>query len=213
MNKKIRVLLIDDHAVVRSGVRRLLEQHGGIEVVAEAGSGELAYQLYGEVSPDILIMDMSMPGMGGLEALRRIRTRYPKARIIIFSMYENVMFATQALTAGAGGYVSKSGEASDLLVAVADVNVGKTYLSPQMAQKIAIQTMSGDENPIQKLSAREFEVFRLLAEGYVVEDIAKLLNIGQKTVANYQTLLKQKLEVNSPVELVRLAIRYEVIDG
>jgi DNA-binding NarL/FixJ family response regulator len=213
MDKKIRVLLIDDHAVVRSGVRRLLEQQGGIEVVAEAGSGEQAYMLYGEVSPDILIMDMSMPGMGGVEALRRIRTRYSKAKIIIFSMHENVTFATQALTAGAAGYVSKSGEASDLLVAVADVSVGRTYLSPQMAQKIAIQTMAGDDNPIQRLSAREFEVFRLLAEGCVVDEIAKLLNIGQKTVANYQTLLKQKLGVNSPVDLVRLAIRYEVIDA
>ena len=212
MNKKIRVLLADDHAVVRSGVRRLLEQHGGIEVIAEADSGEQAYQFYGEIMPDILVMDMSMPGMGGLEALRRIRTRYPKSKVIIFSMHENVIFATQALTAGAVGYVSKSGEASDLLVAVADVSSGRTYLSPQMAQKIAIQTMSGDDNPIQRLSAREFEVFRLLAEGFVVDEIAKLLNIGQKTVANYQTILKQKLNINSPVELVRLAIRYDVIN-
>ncbi|MDF1589183.1 MAG: response regulator transcription factor [Gammaproteobacteria bacterium] len=212
MDKKITVLLVDDHAVVRSGLRRLLEQGDEVDVVAEAESGEQAYQLYGEILPEILVMDMSMPGIGGLEALRRIKLRYSKAKIIIFSMYENATFSTQALTAGALGYVSKSGEAGDLLTAVKQVYAGKIYLSSEMAQKIALHTMSGDDNPIQKLTAREFEIFRLLAEGKVVDEIAKLLNIGQKTVANYQTLLKQKLHINSPVELVRLAIRHGVIE-
>ncbi len=213
MNTSIKVLLTDDHAVVRSGVRRLLEQHDGIEVVAEADSGEQAYQLFGECLPDVVVMDMSMPGMGGLEALRRIIARYSAARIIIFSMHENATFATQALTSGAVGYVAKSGEAEDLVNAVRQVAAGKSYLSAVMAQKIALQSMAGDGNPTQKLTAREFEIFRLLAEGKVVEEIAKLLNIGQKTVANYQTLLKQKLEVNSPVELVRLAIRHGIIES
>ncbi|MBL1319987.1 MAG: response regulator transcription factor [Methylophaga sp.] len=213
MSTSIRVLLTDDHAVVRSGVRRLLEQHDGIEVVAEAESGEQAYRVFGECLPDVLIMDMSMPGMGGLEALRRIIARYNNAKIIIFSMHENATFATQALTSGAVGYVAKSGDAEDLVNAVRLVAAGKNYLSADMAQKIALQSMSGDDNPTQKLTAREFEIFRLLAEGKVVDEIAKLLNIGQKTVANYQTLLKQKLEVNSPVELVRLAIRHGIIEG
>jgi DNA-binding NarL/FixJ family response regulator len=213
MSTSTRVLLTDDHAVVRSGVRRLLEQHDGIEVVAEADSGEQAYQLFGEYLPDVLVMDMSMPGMGGLEALRRIVARYHEAKIVIFSMHENATFATQALTSGAVGYVAKSGDADDLVNAVLDVAAGKNYLSAEMAQKIALQSLSGDDNPTHKLTAREFEVFRFLAEGKVVDDIAKLLNIGQKTVANYQTLLKQKLGVNSPVELVRLAIRCSVIEG
>jgi len=213
MSTSTRVLLTDDHAVVRSGVRRLLEQHDGIEVVAEADSGEQAYQLFGEYLPDVLVMDMSMPGMGGLEALRRIVARYHEAKIVIFSMHENATFATQALTSGAVGYVAKSGDADDLVNAVLDVAAGKNYLSAEMAQKIALQSLSGDDNPTHKLTAREFEVFRFLAEGKVVDDIAKLLNIGQKTVANYQTLLKQKLGVNSPVELVRLAIRCGVIEG
>jgi len=213
MSKSIRVLLTDDHAVVRSGVRRLLEQYDGIEVIAEAESGEQAYQLFGEYLPDVLVMDMSMPGMGGLESLRRILTRFENAKIIIFSMHENATFAMQALTSGAVGYVAKSGDADDLVKAILDVSSGKNYLSADVAQKIALQSLSGDDNPAHKLTAREFEVFRFLAEGKVVDDIAKLLNIGQKTVANYQTLLKQKLGVNSPVELVRLAIRCGVIEG
>lgn len=213
MSTSIRVLLTDDHAVVRSGVRRLLEQHDGIEVAAEAGSGEQAYQLFGECLPDVLVMDMSMPGMGGLESLRRIIARYHTAKVIIFSMHENATFATQALTSGAVGYVAKSGDADDLVNAIHDVAAGKNYLSAVIAQKIALQSLSGDENPTHKLTAREFEVFRFLAEGKVVEEIARLLNIGQKTVANYQTLLKQKLGVNSPVELVRLAIKCGVIEG
>lgn len=213
MSASIQVLLTDDHAVVRSGVRRLLEQYDGIEVVAEAESGEQAYKRYGEYLPDVLVMDMSMPGMGGLEALRRILARHHNAKVIIFSMHENATFATQALTSGAVGYVAKSGDADDLVNAVRDVAAGKNYLSAIMAQKIAMQSLAGDENPTHKLTAREFEVFRFLAEGKMVDEIAKLLNLGQKTVANYQTLLKQKLGVNSPVELVRLAIKYGVIES
>ncbi|PHS32966.1 MAG: DNA-binding response regulator [Methylophaga sp.] len=213
MSTSIKVLLADDHAVVRSGVRRLLEQHDGIEVIAEADSGEQAYLLFGEHLPDVLVMDMSMPGMGGLEASRRIIARHSHAKVIIFSMHENATFATQALTSGAVGYVAKSGDADDLVHAVRDVAAGKNYLSAIMAQKIAMQSLAGDENPTHKLTAREFEVFRFLAEGKIVDEIAKILNLGQKTVANYQTLLKQKLGVNSPVELVRLAIKYGVIES
>jgi len=193
MSIGIRIVLVDDHAVVRSGLRRLLEQNTGMQVIAEADSGEQAYQLYGEHLPDVLVMDMSMPGMGGLESLRRILTRYPSARIVIFSMHENAAFASQALSAGARCYVAKSGAADDLVRAVKEAFAGRGYLSPSVAQNIVLQTMSGGEDPTQRLSAREFEVFRMLAEGSNVEDIALTLKISQKTVANYQTLLKQKL--------------------
>ncbi|BCM25661.1 response regulator [Methyloradius palustris] len=213
MSVPIRIILVDDHLVVRSGLRRLLEQSDDLEVIAEADSGEQAYQIFGEHLPDVLVMDMSMPGMGGLEAVRRILARYPAARIVIFSMHENATFATQALTAGARGYVAKSGAADDLVRGIREVNAGRSYLSASIAQKIALQSLSGEEDPIKRLSAREFEVFRLLAEGGAIEVIADTLNISQKTVANYQTMLKQKLGINSPVELVRLAIRYGVIQG
>lgn len=209
---EIRVMLTDDHAVVRSGMARLLERDENIAIIGEAESGEQAYQLFTELEPDVMIMDMSMPGIGGLEALRRIITREPKAKVIMFSMHENVTFAVQAMTSGAVGYVAKSGEALDLVNAVKHVVEGKSYLSSDIAQKIALQNMSGKQDPVQKLTAREFEVFRLLAEGKLVDEIAELLNIGQKTVANYQTSLKQKLGIQSSVELVRLALKYDLID-
>jgi len=211
VSQLIKVMLTDDHAVVRSGLCRLLEQNSDIKVIAEAESGEQAYQTYPENRPDVLVMDMSMPGMGGLEALRRILHRWSDARVIMFSMHENATYAIQSLTAGAMGYVAKSGNAEDLVKAVKEVASGKSFLSADMAQKVALQSLTGDDNPTQRLTSREFEVFRLLAEGKLVEEIAGRLNIGQKTVANYQTSLKQKLDIHSPVELVRLAMKYGVI--
>lgn len=208
----VKVVLVDDHTVVRSGLRRLLETHKSIEIVAEADTGEMAYQIYGEVSPDVVLMDISMPGMGGLEAAKRILQRYPQARIVIFSMHEAVSFAAQALKAGVKGYVTKTGVADDLLQAVLDVSKGRTFLSQDVAQKVALQTLIGESNPLQQLTSREFEVFRLLAEGKRVEDVADMLKISQKTVANYYTLIKQKLSVNSPVEMVRLAMKHGLID-
>jgi|SRR5450830_101218 len=208
---KIRVILVDDHNVVRSGLRRLLELGGDVEVVAEADSGEQACQIYGELQSDVLVMDLSMPGIGGLEALRRILSISPKAKIVVFTMHENTAFVTQALYAGARCYVAKSGLADDLLLAVREAAAGKTYVSPNIAQKIVLQSLSGENNPMQRLSAREFEVFRLLAEGMGVDDIASTLNISQKTAANYQTILKQKLGISNAVELVRLAIRHGII--
>jgi DNA-binding NarL/FixJ family response regulator len=211
MSTKIRVVLVDDHNVVRSGLRRLLELGGDVEVVAEANSGEQACDIYNQFQPDVLVMDLSMPGIGGLEALRRILSVVPKARIVIFTMHENSTFATQALSAGARCYVAKSGLADDLLLAVREAAAGKTYISPNIAQKIVLQSISGEHDPMQRLSPREFEVFRLLAEGLSIDDIAGTLNISQKTTANYQTILKQKLGISNAVELVRLAIRHGVI--
>jgi len=211
--EKIRVILADDHNVVRSGLRRLLELGGDIDVVAEADSGEQACLIYGDFQSDVLVMDLSMPGIGGLEALRRILSAAPKAKVVIFTMHENAAFATQALSAGARGYVAKSSLADDLLLAVRDVAIGKTYISPSMAQKIVMQTISGSPDPIERLSTREFEVFRLLAEGLGIEDISINLQISQKTASNYQTALKQKLGINNAVELVRLAIRHGVISN
>lgn len=207
----IRIMLADDHAVVRSGLRRMLEQHSDMEVVIEAESGEQAYQLYGDYLPDVAVLDLSMPGMGGLEAIRRILSRHPTARLLVFSMHENASFASQALKAGARGYISKTGAPDELMIAVQEVMRGKTYLSPSVAQKIALQTLVGDDVPVHQLSSREFEVFRLLAEGKSTEEIGDILKISQKTAANYYTIIKQKLGISTSVELIRMAMRHGII--
>lgn len=208
----IRIMLADDHAVVRSGLRRLLEQRQELVVVAEAESGEQAYQQFSEHQPDVGVLDLSMPGMGGLEAVRRILARYPAARLLVFSMHENAAFATQALKAGARGYVAKTGAAEELVAAVQEVARGKTYISTGVAQKIAMQSLDGGNDPVSQLSAREFEVFRMVAEGLGADEVAAKLKISQKTVANYLTLIKQKLGVATPIEMLRLAMRHGVID-
>lgn len=209
----IRIMLVDDHAVVRAGVRRLLEQDSKFSVIAEAETGERAYQIFGDHLPDVTIIDMSMPGMGGMETIKRIVTRYPTAKILVLSMHENVAFASQALKAGAKGYVTKSGLADELANAVEWVISGQTYLGSELSNKIALQLHNSEADPMQALSAREFEIFRMLVDGVELNKIASILNISLKTVANYQTSIKQKLGVSSPVEMVRLAIRCGLIES
>ena len=212
-NKPITIMLVDDHAVVRAGVRRLLEQDTRYSVVAECDSGERAYQLFRDVNPDITIMDLSMPGMGGLEALTRILARAPLAKLLVLSMHENAVFACQALKAGAFGYVAKTGLAEELLIALEQISKGQTYTNAHFAQKIAQQISRHDNHVIEQLSAREFEIFRLLADGNDVINIGKLLNISAKTAANYQTSIKQKLGITNSVELVRLALKSGLINA
>jgi len=206
-------MLVDDHAVVRAGVRRLLEQDENFTVIAEAETGERAYQLFGEHLPDITVLDLSMPGIGGMESIKRIIARYPTAKILVLSMHENVAFASQALKAGAKGYLAKSGLAEELSNAIQWLITGQTYLGTEISQKIALQMHSAQGDPMQVLSAREFEIFRMLVDGVELGTIATTLNISLKTVANYQTVIKQKLGVNSPVEMVRLAIRCGLIES
>ena len=209
----IRIMLVDDHAVVRAGVRRLLEQDARFLVVTECGSGERAYQQFGEYLPDITVMDLSMPGMGGMEAIGRIIARYPTAKLLVLSMHENAAFASQALKAGAYGYLAKNGLAEELVGALESIANGQTYINANISKKIAQQFLSSEDTPLQQLSTREFEIFRLLAEGCDSNLIATTLNISSKTVANYQTSIKQKLGINNSVELVRLAIRHGLIDS
>ena len=208
---KTTIVLVDDHAVVRAGVRRLLEQEPLFEVIGEAASGEKAYQIFGELKPDVMVMDLSMPGMGGLEAIRRILMRYEKAKILVLSMHEDLSFANQALKLGAKGYLTKNTLADDLVKSIETVTQGDVFLSDEIAKKMAMQSISGNQDPVHELSAREFEIFRLLAEGLDIDAIASTLNISSKTVSNYQTMIKQKLDINTPIELIRYAIKVGVI--
>jgi len=211
MSKKIRIILVDDHAVVRAGVKRLLEQEPLFDVIGEAESGEKAYQLFCELNPDIMVMDLSMPGMGGLEAIRRILMRYEKAKILVLSMHEDLSFANQALKLGAKGYLIKNTLGDDLVKSIQALSKGEVFLSDEIEKKIAVSSIDGGQDPIHDLSAREFEIFRLLAEGLEVDAIATRLNISSKTVSNYQTMIKQKLNINTPVELIRFAIKTGII--
>lgn len=211
MANKTTIVLVDDHAVVRAGVRRLLEQELLFEVIGEAESGEKAYQIFGELKPDVVVMDLSMPGMGGLESIRRILMRHERAKILVLSMHEDLSFANQALKLGAKGYLTKNTLADDLVKSIQTVSKGNVFLSDEIAKKMAMQSISGNQDPIHELSAREFEIFRLLAEGLDIDAIATTLNISSKTVSNYQTMIKQKLNINSPVELIRYAIKAGVI--
>ena len=197
--------------MVRAGVRRLLEQEPQFEVIGEAESGEKAYQIFGELKPDVMVMDLSMPGMGGLEAIRRILMRYEKAKILVLSMHEDLSFANQALKLGAKGYLTKNTLADDLVKSIETVTQGDVFLSDEIAKKMAMQSISGNQDPVHELSAREFEIFRLLAEGLDIDAIASTLNISSKTVSNYQTMIKQKLDINTPIELIRYAIKVGVI--
>lgn len=209
----IRVLLVDDHAIVRAGFRRLLEQATDIVVAAEAASGEEAYEKYARCDPGVVVMDLSMPGAGGMAAIQRILARHPVARILVYSMHESPAFAVQALRSGAAGYVTKASAPDVLVEAVRAVSAGGNYLSPDIARRIALERVAGGENPLQALSAREFEVFRLLAEGRTVDDIAAALCLSSKTVANYATQIRQKLGISSQIELLRLAMTHGVVNG
>ena len=212
-DRKIRVLLADDHAVVRAGYRTLLKNSDEIEVVAEADTGELACRAYSEQDPDVVVMDLSMPGMGGLEAIRRIVARDNDARILVFSMHEDTVFVEQALQAGARGYITKSSAPEVLVEAIKQLAAGHSHIDSEIAQRLAFKKTRGRDDPFAGLSTREFEIFCLLAEGLNTSEIAKRLSLSYKTVANYSTQIKSKLDVSTVAEIARLAIRHKIVDA
>ena len=211
MVNPMRILLVDDHAVVRAGFKTLLENQGDITVIAEAESGESACRQFIEHAPDVVIMDLSMPGIGGIEAIRRIVSRQSDARVLVFSMHEDTLFVEQALQAGARGYIGKSSAPVVLVEAVRQIANGNIYIDPDIAQRLAFQKTKGSDSPFQALSTREFEIVCLLAEGLSVSAIAARLALSYKTVANYATQIKSKLEVETSAELPRLAIRHGLV--
>jgi DNA-binding NarL/FixJ family response regulator len=202
---RITVLLVDDHAVVREGYRRLLEKRGDIAVIGEAANATEAYDQFCSLSPQIVVMDIALPGVSGIEAMRRMLTRAPDTRVLIFSMYEDAIFANRALQAGACGYVTQASAPNVLVEAVHAVSRGKKYISADIAQELALRSVVADKAATDSLSAREFEVLRLLVKGHAVRDIAQLMGVTPKTVANHQSAIKQKLGADSPVQLLRIA--------
>jgi two-component system, NarL family, invasion response regulator UvrY len=201
------ILLVDDHAVVREGYRSVLQKQAGLRVVAEASGGAEAYRLFKETKPDLVIMDVSMPGIGGIEAIRRIRQWDRNARILVFTMHENSGFAVQAIRAGAKGYVTKSSPPDVLVQAVRDVLAGRMAVSPDISHELALGRLAGEIMAAEVLTAREFEVLQMLLAERSTDEIAEALHLSPKTVANLHSIIKDKLGVGSDIELVRLALR------
>lgn len=199
----ISVLLADDHAVVRAGYKRYLELDPGIQVIGEAESGEQAYAFLSTRQVDVVVMDLSMPGQGGLESMRHILLRYPAQLVLVFTMHDNPALAVQALRAGARGYLTKSMPPERIVEAIRQVMQGEIPLSDELAAAMA--AINYESAPHLQLAPREFEIFRLLANGHSVDEIGQRLHLGVKTVANYQSTIRQKLGVHSAIELHQYA--------
>ncbi|MEY3579049.1 MAG: Response regulator containing a CheY-like receiver domain and an DNA-binding domain [Pseudomonadota bacterium] len=202
----IKVLLVDDHAVVRAGYKRYLELDTKIEVVGEAEHGEQAYELLATLTADVIVMDLSMPGRGGIESIRHILQRYPEQRILVFTMHENPALAAQALRAGAKGYLTKSVSPDLIVDAIHQIMQGGQPIDTDLAA--AIKQSELESAPYLQLAPREFEIFRLLANGQSVDEIGQRLHLGLKTVSNYQTSIRQKLGVTTAIELHQYARQY-----
>lgn len=209
----IRVLLVDDHAVVRMGFRLLLQECADIAVVGEADSGEAALAQYPALAPALVVMDISMPGMGGIEAVTRLLAKYPEQAILVLSAHEDSIHPVRLLRAGARGYLSKRSAPEQLIHAIREVHAGRRYLDPALAQVLAVQQLSGTQNPVELLTDREFEVFMALARGQSVARIAASLFLSPRTVGTHLYNIKQKLGADNAAELTLIALRNGLLEA
>lgn len=213
MTQTLRIMLVDDHAVVRMGFRLLLDTTSDLRVVAECGSGEEALKCFAEVAPDVVVLDLSMGGMGGLETLSRLVAKWPAVRVLVLSAHEDTAHPRRALAAGALGYLTKRSAADALIEAIRQVAAGKLFLESALAQEIVVEQVGSQGNPLEALSAREFEVFVMLARGKSVADIAEVLFLSPRTVGTHLYNIKQKLGAGNSAELTLIAIRNGLIDA
>lgn len=210
---KLRVMLVDDHAVVRGGFKVLLQTWDDVQVVAEADSGEEALRIHDGVAPDVVVMDIAMAGMGGIEAIKRLVAKHPQARVLALSAHEDTSYSKRAFQAGALGYLSKRTAPEVLIDAIRLVALGKRFIDPGIAQRMAMQDLTGESDPLALLSPREFEVFLQVARGQSVVAVAETLNLSVSTVGTHVHKIKQKLDLANASEFTLLALRQGLIDA
>jgi DNA-binding NarL/FixJ family response regulator len=212
--KTIRILIADDHALVRAGFRSLLEKLDGCEVVADVGDGREALRLLEQLQPDVVLMDVKMPGLNGLEATARITRDYPNVRVVILSMYTNEEYVIQALRAGAVGYLLKDAAIPELHLAVQAAVRGEMYLSPAISKRVLmdyVQLVGGGGGMLDALTGRQREVLQLIAEGHTIKEVAQILQISVKTAEAHRTQLMERLDIHDVTGLVRFAIRVGLV--
>lgn len=212
----IRVLLVEDHTIVRKGLRSLLEYEPDIEIVGEAADGREALQKIEELTPDVALMDLAMPGLNGLEATRQSRRRFPHTSVLILSVHTNEEYVLEVLRAGASGYVVKKAAPDELVGAIKAVFAGESYLSPSVSRQVIDDYLrqtanAAEEDSYQSLTDREREVLQLLAEGHTNREVAEMLSISVKTVETHRAHLLEKLGISTLADLIKFAIRKGVI--
>ena len=209
----IKLLIVDDHDLVRTGLRHIVSGDPEIEVVGEAGNGEEAITKNRELQPDVVLLDISMPGLSGFEVTKRLQQVSPDARIIILTVHAESPFPSKLLDAGATGYLTKGCEASELLAAIHSVSEGKRYIGGDIAQRLALSLLPGaSQSPFDDLTSREMEVALMLMQGMGAPEIAETMKLSPKTVATYKYRVYDKLSVHKEVELMKLALRHGIID-
>lgn len=219
MKQKLNVLLADDHKLLRTGLKLLLQRNPDLTVVGEAADGEQTLQLFQQLEPDLLLLDLSMPKMDGLDCLREIKSRWPEAKVIVLTMHEDENYIKQAMQAGAAAYVHKSAADTDLFKAIDAVQAGQLYLSQQDSNLLLHVLLKQDPAPVDNqapyvlLSPREREVLRLIAHGYSMAEVAEKLSLSIKTVDTYKTRLMEKLGTTRKSELVSYALKYGLLSN
>ncbi|GAB1596371.1 response regulator [Lysobacter claricitrinus] len=211
----IRILIADDHTLVRESLVGLLQADGDVQVIAQAADGIETLEKANAVRPDIVIADLSMPGLGGIEVVRRLREALPQTRVLVLTMHQEDEYVLQAVRAGASGYLVKDSAASELLAAVRNLHAGRGHFGPQAARTLAQQLQHPErtlDDPYGRLTAREREVFHLIAEGHTTKEVARKLDISAKTAENHRARVLDKVGVRNTAELVRYALRKGLLD-
>ena len=208
----IRVMLVDDHDLIRYGLRRLLEDQQGIEVVEEANSGEKALEKVRTVKPDVVLMDINMPGIGGFEATSRMCKSHPDSRVIVLTVHSEGPLPKRILEAGAVGYLTKGCPVEEMVEAIHKVHNGQRYIAPTIAQQLALSMLPGEESIIDLLSQRELQVLIMISRGMRTNMISEKLNLSPKTVSTYRKRLHDKLDVSNDVEMMHLAIKHGILE-